>query len=117
MNIFKIIAGDASVSDNTYNKICSSNLSAEQRAAAGCDVSSTESITTPISNAISVAIAVAMVIAVLGIIYGGFLLMTANGDTSKVQKGKSAILYSSIGVVVALLAYAIVHFVISGIGF
>jgi hypothetical protein len=49
------------------------------------------------------------------IIYGGFLYMTAMGESDKVKKGKNVILYSVIGLVIILAAYAITSFVVSSI--
>jgi hypothetical protein len=49
------------------------------------------------------------------IIYGGFLYMTAMGESDKVKKGKNVLLYSVIGLVIILAAYAITSFVVSSI--
>ena len=55
------------------------------------------------------------IVAVVMIIIGGFNFMTSAGDPGKVKKGKDTILYGIIGLVVALLAFAIVNFVLNGI--
>ena len=55
------------------------------------------------------------IVAVVMIIIGGFNMMTSSGDPGKVKKGKDTILYGIIGLVIALLAFAIVNFVITGI--
>lgn len=55
------------------------------------------------------------IIAVIMVILGGFKLMTSTGDPGRVKKGKDTILYGIIGLVIALLAFAIVNFVINGI--
>ena len=49
------------------------------------------------------------------IIYGGAMYMTSNGDSGKIQRAKNIIMYGIIGMVVALLAYTIVHFVSQGV--
>ena len=49
------------------------------------------------------------------IIYGGFLYMTAMGESEKVKKGKNVIIYSVIGLIIILTAYAITNFVITNI--
>ena len=51
-------------------------------------------------------------IAVIMIVVGGIRYTTSNGDASGIKSAKDTILYSVIGVVVALLAYAIVNFVL-----
>ncbi|MFA5714599.1 MAG: pilin [Candidatus Paceibacterota bacterium] len=47
---------------------------------------------------------IALVLAPLIIVYGGFVYMTATGDTNKISQGKNIILYAVIGFIVALLA-------------
>ena len=42
--------------------------------------------------------------AVLVIVYGGFLYITAAGDPSKAEKGKTALTLAIIGIVIALIA-------------
>lgn len=55
------------------------------------------------------------IVAVIMIIIGGFNMMISSGDPGKVKKGKDTILYGIIGLVIAILAFAIVNFVINGI--
>lgn len=50
-------------------------------------------------------------IAVIVIIFGGFRYVTSTGDAGRIKQAKDTILYGVIGIVVALLAYAIVRFV------
>ena len=51
-------------------------------------------------------------LSVLGIIIGGILYVLSSGDSSSVTKAKNTILYSIVGLIVALLAFAIVRFVV-----
>ena len=51
-------------------------------------------------------------VSVIMIIIGGIKYVLSNGDASQVTSAKNTILYAVIGLVVALLAYAIVNFVI-----
>jgi hypothetical protein len=53
--------------------------------------------------------------AVGGIIYGAFLYTTSAGTTDKLTKAKNSIMYSVIGLVVAVLSYAIVNFVLKAV--
>ena len=55
------------------------------------------------------------IVAVIMIILGGITYTTSQGDPNKVKKGKDTILYGIIGLVVALLAYAIVNFVLGAL--
>ncbi len=51
--------------------------------------------------------------AVVMIIYGGFKYITSAGDSSGVTSAKNTILYAVLGLIVVLLAYAIVNWVIN----
>lgn len=55
-------------------------------------------------------------VAVAVIVVGGIGYMSSAGDPGKVKKAKDTILYGVIGLVVCALAFAIVNFVIGGIG-
>lgn len=64
---------------------------------------------------INVALGVIGFIAVVMIIVGGVQYTTSAGDTAKVTKAKNTIMYGVIGLVIALLAYAIVNFVLANV--
>ena len=64
---------------------------------------------------LNAVIGVLSFVCVVVIIIGGVTYMTSSGDTSKVKKAKDTILYGVIGLVVCVLAFAIVNFVISNI--
>lgn len=68
-----------------------------------------------ISTIINWILAIVGVIAVFMIILGGIQYSTSAGDSGKVKKAKDTILYGIIGLVIALLAAAIVNFVLAGI--
>lgn len=67
------------------------------------------------NSIINVVIGVIGFVAVAFIIFGGFQYTTSAGDPGKVKKAKDTILYGIIGLVVAMLAYAIVNFVLSSV--
>jgi uncharacterized membrane protein len=54
-------------------------------------------------------------IAVIMLIYGGIRYTISGGESKNVTAAKDTILYAVVGIVVALLAYAIVNFVINGL--
>lgn len=66
-------------------------------------------------NIIENVIAVLGLACVIVMIVGGVLYMTSAGDTGKVKKGKDTILYGLIGLIICVLAFAIVNFLISDI--
>jgi hypothetical protein len=51
-------------------------------------------------------------VAVIMIIIGGIKYVISNGDSAQITSAKNTILYAVIGIIVALLAYAIVNFII-----
>lgn len=65
-----------------------------------------------VKNVINTMLYVLGALAVIMIIFGGIRYTTSAGDAKKVEQAKNTILYSVVGVVIALLAFAIVNFVI-----
>lgn len=51
-------------------------------------------------------------IAVIMLIIGGIRYITSGGDSTQVTNAKNTILYAVVGIVIAILAYAVVNFVI-----
>jgi len=68
-----------------------------------------------VNTIINVALGVIGLVAVVMIIMGGLSYTTSAGDAAKVKKAKDTIMYGVIGLVVALLAFAIVNFVLGNI--
>ena len=91
--------------------ICSSNYPDSVKAACGCTTTSGDLATT-IVNILNGIIAFLGVIAVIFIIVGGVGYMTSSGDAGKIKKAKDTILYACIGLIICVLAFAIVNFVI-----
>ena len=65
-----------------------------------------------IKNIIQVLLIAGGVIAVIVIIVGGLRYMTSNGEQAQVKSAKDTILYAVIGLVVTMVAYAIVTWVV-----
>lgn len=53
------------------------------------------------------------IISVIMLIYGGLRYILSGGDSKKVTDAKNTILYAIIGLIISILAYAIVNFVIN----
>ncbi len=68
-----------------------------------------------ITGIINAVIAVLGIVCVIVMIIGGVNYMTSSGDAGKVKKAKDTILYGVIGLVICVLAFAIVNFVIANI--
>ena len=65
-----------------------------------------------IQKIINLLLIVIGIIAVIMIIIGGIKYTTSNGDQAQVTSAKNTILYAVVGLVVAIMAYAIVNFVL-----
>ena len=68
-----------------------------------------------VTSIINGVIGVLGIVCVVVMIIGGVNYMTSTGESAKVKKAKDTILYGLIGLVVCVLAFAIVNFVISNI--
>jgi hypothetical protein len=55
-------------------------------------------------------------VAVIMIVIGGVRYTVSNGDSNAVQGAKNTIMYAIVGLVVAIIAYALVNFVVVNIG-
>lgn len=74
-----------------------------------------DSLEDSIIGIINAIIGVLGIVAVVVIIIGGISYMTSSGDAGRVKKAKDTILYGVIGLVICVLAFAIVNFVIKNI--
>lgn len=63
-------------------------------------------------DVVNVMLYVLGAIAVIMIVIGGIRYATSGGDSSSIKGAKDTILYAVIGLIVAILAYAIVNFVL-----
>ena len=54
-------------------------------------------------------------VAVIMLILGGLRYVTSNGDQNNVTAAKNTILYAIIGIIVAILSFAVVNFVVTGL--
>lgn len=91
---------------------CNTSLPDTVREANGCNNNSKNQLPDIITGIINAVIAVSGLVAVIYIIVGGVNYMTSNGDSTKIQKAKTTILYALIGLVICALSFAIVNWVI-----
>lgn len=56
------------------------------------------------------------IIAVIMLIFGGIKYATSAGDSNKVTSAKNTIMYAIVGLVIAVFAYALVNWVLKGLG-
>lgn len=88
------------------------NAGKEVENLAFCNIKEDNSVMPTVTNIINVVIAVVGILAVMVMIYGGFQYMTSSGDGVKAKKARDTILYGVIGLVISILAYAIINFVL-----
>lgn len=74
-----------------------------------------DTLSTSIIAIINAVIGILGLVCVIIIIIGGVNYMTSSGDAGRVKKAKDTILYGIIGLIICVLAFAIVNFVISNI--
>lgn len=79
---------------------------------ASCDAAPLEARITSIINSLFFVIGA---VAVLVLLYGAIRYITSTGDASRVKAAKDTIIYAIAGLVVAILAPAIVGFVIGSL--
>lgn len=68
-----------------------------------------------IANIIQWAMTLVGTLSLIYGIYGGFMILTSEGESDKIETGKSTLLTSTIGIIVALSAYSITLFVASNL--
>lgn len=96
-----------------------SATSAQQGAAAAradgmpADLVGENGIFTRISNT---ALLIIGLVSVIMLLYGGLRYVTSGGDNKKVTDAKNTVLYAIIGLIISILAYAIVNFVLNAVG-
>jgi hypothetical protein len=66
-----------------------------------------------IQTLVNVLLFILGAIAVVMIVIGGIRYATSNGDSGSIKTAKDTILYAVIGLIAAIMAYAIVNFVVS----
>ena len=67
---------------------------------------------TRITNTVLYAVGI---ISVIMLIFGGLRYVISGGDSKKVTDAKNTIMYAIIGLIISILAYAIVNFVLTSI--
>jgi hypothetical protein len=65
------------------------------------------------TKVITIALSLAAIVAVIAIIYGGFLMMTSAGNEEAFGKGRQTLVYAVVGLIVIIMAGAIVALIIN----
>ena len=109
-----LIAPNVSAAQDSYSNASKYTTGSEAGSGAGqgTDLMGKEGI---LNTIINVALGVIGFIAVVMIIVGGVQYTTSAGDAAKVTKAKNTIMYGVVGLVIALLAFAIVNFILNNV--
>ena len=65
-----------------------------------------------IKNVTNVLLFLVGAVSVIMLVLGGFKYVTSNGNADQIKSAKNTIMYAVIGLVVAIIAYAVVGFVV-----
>lgn len=116
-NLLQIVTGIATVATLFAGKVAMA-LTAQEGAAAAraddmpADLVGPDGVFNKITSTILYAVGI---VSVIMLIYGGLRYVMSGGDSKKVTDAKNTILYAIIGLIIAVLSYAIVHFVLQAI--
>jgi len=80
-----------------------------------CDTSSSDILTGTTQPVIQTLILIVGAASVIVIVVGGLMYVLSAGDANNTKRAKDAIMYAAVGLIVALIAQAIVSFVIGAI--
>ncbi len=114
-NSIQILTGIATICTLTAGRVMAISSVQEGAEAARAEGMPAEligenGVFTHITNVVLFAVGI---ISVVMLIYGGIRYVVSGGDSKKVTDAKNTILYAIIGLIISILAYAIVHFVIN----
>ena len=70
-----------------------------------------KSVNNTVGSIVNILLWVVGILSVTMIVWSGFKYITSAGDTSKLASAKSTLIYAVVGLIIAIMAYAIVNFV------
>lgn len=99
---------------------CPDGTTPYEHSVAECSIPTTpggtsDNLMESVNKIINVVIGLVGLVAVAVMIIGGIYFLLSQGDSAKITRARNTILYGVVGLVIALLSFAIVNFVISGI--
>lgn len=80
-----------------------------------CKGTNGDTVNTIIGNVINLLIMVVGIISVIMIVIGGIRYTTSSGNASETKTARDTIIYSIVGLVISIMAFAIVNFVLNGL--
>lgn len=101
---------------NVFDGACKGTTGVSGSASDICGANKQDDFSNLMTNIINTILLVLGMIAVLMIIIGGIRYTTSNGESAQITAAKNTILYSVVGLVIAILSFAIVNFVLARLG-
>lgn len=101
-----VLCPDGTVSSNGSLEGCNGTITAQNN---------NNNLMQTLNTVINVIVGVVGFIAVVMIVIGGIQYAVSAGEPAKTKKAKDTIMYGIIGLVVSLLAFAIVNFVLTSV--
>jgi hypothetical protein len=83
-----------------------------QSSVSGAGGSNASSLPDLVKSSITILLYAAGVIAVIVIIIGAIRFVTSEGDSAAATKARNTVIYAAVGLVLAVLAYALVNFIL-----
>lgn len=109
-----LLSGFLNIWEN-INKCPSEAINQAANANGVCETPGPVQLVILITNLVKVALTLVGTVALLFLIIGGFYYITSAGNPDNVGKAKQTILYSIIGLILAIVSYAIINFIINQI--
>lgn len=89
------------------------NCTGTNKDTAVCKSAGTDDATNTAQDIVNVLLLLIGAVSVIMIVIGGFKYVTSNGDQNQLTSAKNTVLYAVVGLVVAIMASAIVNFVVT----
>ena len=112
VGVFTFAAAPTVAAVDVFNKACEADATSKAAICGEATKKGSTGFNAIIKNVINTILMVLGMIAVIMIIAGGIRYTTSNGDSNQTKAAKDTILYSVVGLVIAILAFAIVNFVL-----
>lgn len=84
--------------------------------ASSADPAGGTEVSTVVVDVINLLLYIIGILSVVMIIFAGIKYATANGAPDKIKSAKDTLVYSIVGLIIAVFAFAIVNFVLKAIG-
>ncbi len=109
----RVMAAEASVNPGAAENPAQAGAETAKANGMPSDLVGVNGVFTKITNTVLYAVGI---ISVIMLIYGGLRYVVSGGDSKKVTDAKNTIMYAIVGLIISILAYAIVNFVINAVG-